>query len=236
MPPLPSKYRKYNTYQNPGKKLTPAQHKEVAYIAKRAAARTTEVKRAVFTGSINPTLDSSHYLLNPLYNIAQGTTGTNRVGQEIKLSLVEFNYTFVLQGAATPGSDLWVYAYWSDEESITSSTVPTQVTTPNILATLPFVGSVTSGQSQLLQFDHFQCTPLRSSRVAVNGNYVGQPERLNGKLIINFKDKKIKYLHDAASFNEGKNLYIGWTTTLNGVVDTTTTGALFHNTMITFRE
>lgn len=233
MAPIPIKHRKATLYQYPKMKLTPAQLAQV----RRLVVSKQEPKRYSVTGGVNM-VDSSHYVVNPLYNIGEAVTGVGRVAQVFNLQEVCINYTVFLN--QTPENvDLFVYAYWSDQETVTTSGVPTQITTPNVISTLPFIGAVTTNQSSLLQFDKFRCTPIRGQHIAINNEGpIGatQIQRYTGTVRMKFKDKKITYLADGASYLEGKNLYVGWVVSANGTIDTTATAALYQNTLVTFRE
>jgi len=235
MPPV--KGRRYQKYKRTSTvtAITPSIRKAFVKIANQAAKRATEIKRQVAQGAYGSILDSSHYVINPLYNISQGTTAVNRIGQEIKLDSVKVKWSLQLQNSTT-NCELWVYAFWSDLESITSSTTPTQVTTANILATLPMNGAVTTNMTTIMHLDRFQCTPVRDARSNISPNFSGQAIRYSGTLDLKFKGKKVKYSKDAASYFEGKNLYIGWATSAGGVVDTTVLGNLYQSTLVTFRE
>jgi hypothetical protein len=237
MPPIKSKYKAYMNYINPSTPLSKLQRKQVS----RISIAKQEKRRVVNTGSVGA-LDSSHYIINPLYNIPQGVTSGSRVSNQIYLDYIYINVQFNIRQTPSVPVDVWMYAFWSDVESITSSTTPTQVTTGNVLTTLPMLGDPTStAQSTLLQFDPFQCTPIWSKHFTLNPS--GYPntsttdsQRVAFQHKLNFKKKKITYLHDSASYNEGKNLYIGFTSSSSGTVDATSTVAMYHNHMVVFRE
>lgn len=243
MPPLGKRVRAALTntyaanrqmYENPP--LSKKQRTQVKTIAKS----TQELKRVPNTGSVSM-VDSSHYVINPLYNIPQSVTAGGRISNSINLKYIDLNFTLFLAQTTSIPVDVWVYAFWSDLEAITSSTNPTQVTTANVLTTLPFIGAISSNQSSLLQFDPFQCTPVWSKHFTINPQ--GYPSASNAdaqRVVVSkrfyMKNRKVKYLHDSASYNEGKNLYIGWVSSGNGTVDTTTTCALYQSHMVTFQE
>ena len=214
-------------YMNPP--LSKKQREQVL----RAVKKRQEPKQIVFVGGANM-VEGSHYVINPLYNITQGLTTGNRIGQSINLDSVEFEFSLK---AAANASNFWVYAFWSDVESITASTAPTQVTTPNVVTTLPILGAPTaSGENVLAFLDELQCTKLRSNKFDLNNSYSGQASFYTGKIKLKFKSKKLVYLHDTASYFEGKNLYIGITSSVQGTVDTTATATMYHSTLVKFRE
>lgn len=217
--------------------LSKQQRRQVKTITKNGM----EKKRVVNTGSVGA-LDSSHYVLNPLYNIPQGVTAGGRISNTIFLDYIYLNIQFNIRQTPSVPVDVWIYAFWSDVESITSSTTPTQVTTTNVLGTLPMLGDPTStGQSTLMSFDPFQCSPIWSRHFTLNPQGYPNTSTTDSQRIafshkLRFKNKKIQYLHDAASYNEGKNLYIGFTSSSSGTVDTTATVAMYHNHMVVYHE
>lgn len=230
MPVIPSDMRRYKKFH------TGLNKKQLAQV-KRIARSKQEIKRVCNTGTAN-ILEGQHIVLNPLYNITQGVTNGNRVAGKINLDEVRIDFTFDTNGCSAA---LFMYAYWSDVESITSSTNPTTVTSANVFTTLPFLGAVSSEFANLVQFDNFQCIPLRQKRVAINPGYNGGTTSpgsayYSGSMVLKFKGRKMKYLHDSASYFEGKNLYIGFAASRNGVVDTDIIGTMFQSTLVTWHE
>lgn len=233
MAPIPIKHRKAVLYQYPKHKLTRAQLSQV----RKLIVTKQEPKRFSASAGINM-LDSTHYVLNPLYNIGESVAGTGRIAQQFNLQNVDINFTIFLN-ANVYNVDVFAYAFWSDQATATTISTFTAVTTPNVLSTLPFLGSIVSNQSSLLQFDKFRCTPIKQKHFALNNTgpiAAGQNERQTWSFKLNFYDKKIQFLNDNASYLEGKNLYIGLVASGNGTVDSTAIGAVYHNTMVTFRE
>jgi len=230
MPPIPAKNKKWLTYQNPRTGLSALQKKQVMKLTKKSQ----ESKRVGFAGGYGNFKDGNYYMINPLYNISQGQAATQRIGQQITLDSIEVTYSVQLANA---GVSLRAIAYWSDVESITSSTTPTEVTNANILATLPLIGATSSGLTTLMPFDKFQCTKLRDVHWDQNTTYSGQANMHTGKLLIKFPmGKKVTYLSDNASYFEGKNLYVGFAGTANATVNSTALGTVYQTTLVTFRE
>lgn len=216
-------------YANPP--LSYKQRKQVKNIARN----TQERKRSVNTGSA-AMKEGSWYVLNPLYNITQGLTNSTRIGPSMNLDSLDVRYQFVTDPTSNAEVSLRAAIWWTDVESITTSSNPTQVTTPNLLTTLPLVGAVTSEQANILAFDPFQCTVVRDILETVVIPFSTGPGRYSGVFRVKFKGKKCTYLADVASYLEGKNLYVGFSSSNNGVVDSTNTGTVFHNTKVNFRE
>lgn len=212
--------------------LSKKQRKQVKLIAKSKQ----EQKRIVNTGSVG-VYEGQYHMVNPLYNIAQGLTASDRIGSSINLDSIEIKYYFTTKGGtAISEAFLRIFMYWSDVESITSSSTPTTVTNANLLTTLPLVGNVASGFAPLLQLDQFQAVGLRDKLEVIHIPSATNDAWMTGTLKVKFKGRKCTYLHDSASYMDGKNLYFGVAGSNNGTVNVTQIGNFFYTSKVNFRE
>jgi len=236
MPPVPSKYRKYNTYQNPMKGLTITQKHEVRKLLVANEKKTMEKKQFVLNGSVS-VLESNAYMINPLTQIAQGTTISQRVGSIISLDSLEVYFN--ISPATGVYTSFRFIAYWSDVESVSAGGITT-VTNANILATLPIMStaSVASAFANTSPIDNNQCTIIRDINYTVGSQYSTQTAIKTVHLKIPLRRKRVTYLSNATgSFLEGKNLYFGVIPeSPGGVVNTTTVGTWNVQYKVNFHE
>lgn len=217
--------------------LSNAQVKQVAQIAQRAATRSQEKKRVVNVGDCS-TVCSSAYVINPLYNIAQGSGASNRIGSQITIDSVTVKFRFTSNTTTNKEIAIFAFAYWSDITGVSSSTTPTQVTTANVQSTLPLLGNASTPGATLQVFDMFNSTVLREKRFNVPLSLTAVSGDHEWEFKMKFpKGRKITYLSDSASYLEKRNLYVGIITDVAGGADNATaTGNIVHSTEVRFRE
>lgn len=217
------------------KPLNELQKKQVKKIAKGAAKRSQERKRVVGGGIYTSALLGNAYVLNPLYNISQGTGIGNRVGTTISVDSIKIKFDFAM--VSTIWSDMVrCIVYLSDVESVTSGSTPTQVTNANIQSTLPLLGNTTLNQVSLQQFDWNQATSVYDKLWSFN-SVTGNTPNFTKEININMKGRKFTYLGDTASYMEGKNLYVAFIVDNSvGTVNSTIQGNIAVSYLVSFRE
>lgn len=235
MPPIypARRYEKKDKVYAYNRGLTPLQKKQCQRIAKYQVNKGAEPKRIVFSGTASVQACSA-YLLNPLYGISQGGGVRDRIGNIIHLDSITIRLRLSVINKET---QFFVFAYWGDVETVTAGGTPTQVTSPNIQTTIPLLGSVVVGQGTLQVLDKFQCVKLRDSRFAVPVHVTSVNGECEKTFDIKFKNKKVGYLLDTASYMDGKNLYWGLIGDQQGAtIDSTIVATMSHTTEVRFHD
>lgn len=237
MPPLPYKRKaSYSQSWKPNYSLTPLQKKQVLLISNRSARRKQEVKRTVNSGGVN-LLAGQAAVWNPFYNIAQGTGSGNRVGAHINCDSIDVSLLLETSSATNKEMSVFVFAYWAEEVTFTSSTTPTTVPVANLQSDLPLLGATTTGNVTNQVFDVNQCKSIRESRFVIPLSLTGVAGAKHMKLRIPMKSKHLTYNSDSASFFQGKNLIIGVISDCQGATSgTTPTVTVWQTTTVNFRE
>lgn len=226
----------YNTGGYRGLNLL--QKKQVKKISSGYAKRSMEKKRYLTAGTQSAVLCGNAYMINPLYNLSQGTGVGNRVGSAIKLDNLKLKCEFMLGTSTINSGIIRMIVYLSDVESATSGSNPTQITNPNIQSTIPLLGNTTVNEVALEPVDWTQATVLYDKLFTLNANFGTTNFPLASKdITINFKGRKFGYLSDSPSYMEGKNLYVAWIfDSPQGTVNSTAWGKFSYTGLATFRE
>jgi len=90
----------------------------VQKVVKRALQYTNELKSIDFTVNFSSTALSNG--INYIIPIVQGTTGSSRTGRQIRVSMIELNFTAgvnVATGATAPNNDVYRFHVISDHQS-----------------------------------------------------------------------------------------------------------------------
>lgn len=214
------------------------QKKQVALIAKKKAIAAQEKKRYLTAGEQAAAICGRAYGVNLLYNLSQGTGEGNRIGQIIYVDKIVINYRAHLDSSALNSGTLRCMVYLHDQETVTSGSTPTSVTSSNIQTTLPLIGNTVVNQIAIQQFDWAQATLLYDKIMPINANFATTnfPE-VAGQIKINLKHRKFNYAADTASYMEGKNLYLFFLVdAAQGTVDTTSWGKIAYSGLVTFKE
>lgn len=208
MPPVNTRarYTKRVSFgtSDPGVPL--ATKKYVVKKIKRAKSDTMEPKYITNTATATGVVAGDAYVFNPLYNITEGGMAGQRVGRQIHLNYVDV--TFSMAGQSNGDLNYLFFMYWGDAETVSTYSF-TDITNANILNTLPMVGNVASNTVTGLYFDPQGCTPVWRYLFTNHTNVATYAPNAVIHKRFYFKNKKLQYLADGASFFNGKNLYCG---------------------------
>lgn len=237
MPPIKPQYKRRPYEHALGLKA----RKEVSKIIKNHEKRLMEQKRFVSptgTGLESATL----YTFNPLGQISQGSTVSNRVGNAIYVDSLEIECSIELSNTNPNSLDFSVWVFLSDEENNANSTWST-TTNANIQANWPmFLGSTSGGQATNLLIDPCQATLIkRYNGVVDRFNDITTTQLYGGVkkycFSIPMRGRKMQYLTDNGAFMEGKNLYVAIIADSPGAtVGVTTVGTINATYMVKFHE
>lgn len=183
-----------------------ATKKYVAKKIKRAKNDLYEAKYITNTATASGVVAGDAYVFNPLYNITEGGMAGQRVGRQIHLKYLDV--TFSMAGQNNGDINYLFFCYWGDAETVSSYDF-TDITNANILNTIPFTGNAASNTVTGMYLDEQGCIPVWRYLFTNHANVATYaPNAVVQKKFL-FRNKKIEYLADGASFLNGKNLYVG---------------------------
>jgi len=195
---------------------------------KRAKNDLYEPKYITNTATATSVVAGDAYVFNPLYNISEGGYASQRIGRQIHLNYLDV--TFSMAGQSNGDINYLFFMYWGDAETVSTYNF-TDITNANILNTLPLSGNVASNTVTGLYFDEQSCTPVWRYLFTNHCNVATYAPNAVIHKRFYFKNKKIEYLSEGASFLNGKNLYCGVIASSPGLSN----GSSINNITVSYR-
>lgn len=204
-------------------------------VVKRQIERGKEHKLVTFTPGTTMNAGDAQ-VVNVMYGIAEGLQSDQRIGKDAHISYIDFTLQIAGTAAQTEPLQVLVALYWDDNQYAPTSNTWTPVVSSSIGTTLPFVGSVSSGQVTNLQISELKATKVKLMHFVIPPDGSNRPSR---KINFRYNCKHRRYIWqaEATSYSARRNLYLCVIQDVSGsVLSTSPVGGVNCTYKVNFTE